>query len=75
MKQVKLAFDHLLRWVNLTPQVAALFAFFKVVSQNVGTASVGWRRPGQIDAVLEGTNNFWSRWRSRVRCMHNDSSF
>lgn len=56
---MRLTSDHLLRWVDLAPQVAALLAFFKVVSQNIGATSIGWRRPGQSDAVLEGADDFW----------------
>lgn len=52
-------FDHVIRWVDWAPQVAALLAFLKVVSQNIGSSSVGWRRPRKIDTVLEGTDNLW----------------
>lgn len=51
--------DHLFRWVDRTPQVASLLAFLKVVSQNTGSSSVSWRGPGEVDAVLEGTDNLW----------------
>lgn len=56
---VRITSDHLLRWVDLTPQVAALLSFFKVVSQNVGPSSVGRRRPRQGDAIPERSDDFW----------------
>lgn len=51
--------DHLLRGVDQAPQVAALLAFLKVVSQNTSSTSVGRRNPRKSDAVLEGTDNLW----------------
>lgn len=62
--------DHLIGRVDLAPQVAALLAFLKVVSQNTGSSSVGRRRPRESDAVSEGTDNLWCWWRSRISCIH-----
>lgn len=40
MYEYIITFDHLLRWIDCAPQIAALLAFLKVVSQNISSSSV-----------------------------------
>lgn len=54
-----ITFDHLMVDIYYAPQVAALLAFLKVVSQNTGSSGIGRGSPGESDAVPEGTHNLW----------------
>lgn len=60
--------DKLLMWIDQTPQVASLLAFLQVITQNISSTGVGWGSPRHVNAVLEGTHYFRSRWRAGIRC-------
>lgn len=62
-----LTFDRFIKWVNKAPEITAIFAFFYVVAQNIGTSRVSGCCPCQINAVFESANNFW-HWRWPREC-------
>jgi hypothetical protein len=61
-------FDQLVGGVDGPPQVAPLLALLHVVAQDTGAPRVARGDPGQVDAVLEGTDHLGGARRSGVTC-------